>query len=257
MKRSYIIWLILLTLTACTGKQERLSTAIHKLEQSEDVGEPETLKELASLYAEYGMAFHDSIAARYLYSAATFYYQEKDSDKATDLYFEFLSRDDSSELFRNAAINLAELLSKEGDYTMANDLISEMLDKQIPSYQQWLTIAGIYSPIVDTGGTVNDYHRLEMAYTATGQFDRSIQTLEKGIERFPTDPRKADLIYRAGFIGWEYLNNKDVAEKYYQLFIDEFPDDPRASQAEQILSSGMLSMTDQEIVEMIKQKQNQ
>ena len=65
---------------------------------------------------------------------------------------------------------------------------------------------------------------------------------------------RKNLIYRAGFIAWEYLEDTDLAKKYYTQFLNEYPNDDKAPEVQEILNSGMLEMTDEAILNMLKGK---
>jgi tetratricopeptide (TPR) repeat protein len=91
-----------------------------------------------------------------------------------------------------------------------------------------------------------------MAYTAVGKFNLAIASLDKAATEFPENEKRANILYRAGFIGWEYLKDKDIASKYYKQFLEEYPNDPRVAEVNRILNGGMLNMTNEQIIEMFK-----
>ena len=72
--------------------------------------------------------------------------------------------------------------------------------------------------------------------------------------RWPKFENRNNLIYRAGFIAWEYLQNTKLAEKYYTQFLNEYPNDDKAEEVREILNSGMLEMSDEAILNMLKGK---
>ena len=70
----------------------------------------------------------------------------------------------------------------------------------------------------------------------------------------PKFKNRNNIIYRAGFIAWEYLEDTNLAKKYYTQFLEEYPNDEKAPEVEEILNSGMLEMTDEAILNMLKGK---
>ncbi|MBT8327136.1 MAG: hypothetical protein KJP21_05400 [Bacteroidia bacterium] len=231
--------------------------AITSLEQSEKRGTENGLKELASLHGKYGMKYNDSLANDYLYAAAQYYFYENNYDESKSMLFEYISRDDSTERFRNAALNLAQIQAKEGKYKQADELVSETLDKMLPTSAQWQDIIGLYADkISNSESTPTDYERIALAYTATAQYNKALMNLDSAIAKFPEYEKRGDLMYRAGFIGWDFLNNKTIATNYYNQFLAAYPEDPKAAEVKKILSSGMLDMNDEQILEMLKGNAN-
>ena len=168
---------------------------------------------------------------------------------------EYISRDDSSNRYRNATVNLALLYAKNNNYTTSVSLINALIDNTLPTPAQWQDIIKLYEQIItDTSITTNpkDYETLSMAYTAVGRFIEATQTLDTAIEKFPTYQNRNNLIYRAGFIAWEYMADIPIAKNFYTQFLAEYPDDEKAGEVHQILNSGMLEMSDEDILTMLK-----
>ena len=106
---------------------------------------------------------------------------------------------------------------------------------------------------IDPNSAVN-HNNLGIMLHKLGRFEEATQSLDSAITRFMDYPERANLIYRAGFIGWEYLKDIDVAKRYYNQFLEEYPNDEKASEVKQILTSGMLEMSDEDILNMLKGK---
>lgn len=258
MKTKYIIYSLLIAVlfTACEGKQAKLLGKIKAIENSEKIGTKEGLAELAKLHAEYGTSFNDSSANDYLYAAAQYYFYENNADESERLLSAYLLRDDSTERFRNAAINLAKLYADKKEFAQADDLISEVLDKSIPTNMQWNDLLSIYSAKVEQKIAVKplDYERIALSYTAIGNFDNALANLDQAIEQFPNYEKRSDLIYRCGFTAWNYMQNSEKAKEYYNRFLELYPNDARASEVKAILADGMLEKSDEEILEILKSK---
>ncbi|MEY2925513.1 MAG: Outer rane lipoprotein [Bacteroidota bacterium] len=258
MKMKYTIYALIVAVlfTACEGKQAKLLGKIKAIESSEKIGTKEGLAELAKLHAEYGTSFNDSAANDYLYAAAQYYFHEENKEESKRLLLAYLQRDDSTDRFRNAAINLAKLYADEKEFTKADDLISETLDKSLPTNMQWNDILSIYEAKVAQNKDIkpNDYERIALAYTATGNFEKALENLDLAINTFPNYEQKNDLLYRSGFTAWNYMKNADKAKQYYNLFLEQFPNDERAEEVKTILKDGMLEKSDEEILEILKAK---
>ena len=69
----------------------------------------------------------------YPYTAGQYYFYENNLGEAQILLTEYITRDDSTDRFRNAAINLALVHTKATEFGKADDLISEVLEEAIQS----------------------------------------------------------------------------------------------------------------------------
>lgn len=251
-----IICFLAFTVVSCSKSQEQKLADIRDLEKSEDVSTEEGLEKLAELHEAYGLEYTDAEANSFLYAAGQYHFFEGNTAKAKELLTSYIERDDSSERYRNAAINLARSYAKDSLFSESDKLISTLLDKDLPTAAQWQDIITIYQDKIKTNSDiqVTDYEKLTMAYTAVGRFQDAVGSLDNAVNDFPEYEKRGNLLYRAGFIGWEYLKDTDVASKYYNQFLAEFPNDPKAAEVKQILESGMLTMSNEDILEMLKGK---
>lgn len=256
MKHLYIVGICCLILAGCAPSQEDQLAKIREIEKSEKSGTEEGLKEIAKLHKDYGMKYQDAEANNLLYAAAQYYFFEDEHSKSELLFKEYLSRDDSSERYRNAMINLAMVYGVQEKYVEADTLITKLLDTDLPTAAQWQDIIKLYQDKIIAKDNLipENYERLAMAYTAVGRFQNATESLETAINDFPSYEKRGNLLYRAGFIGWEYLKDSEVARKFYNQFLEEYPDDPKVDEVQQILASGMLEMSDEDILEMLKGK---
>ena len=242
------------TLVACSKSKADKRNAINKLQKSEAMGTTEGLNQLAILHKEYGMSYDDAEGNNYLYAAAQYYFYEKEFDEAKPLLAAYINRDDSTEQFRNAALNLAVLFANKADFSSADDLISAVLEKGLPSAAQWQDIIKLYENKIATKADLepHDYERLSLAYTAANRFSEATASLQTAIHDFPAYEKRANLMYRAGFVCWEYAKDTKAAKVFYEAFLAEYPNDPRTEEVKIILSAGMLKMSDEAIIEMLK-----
>ena len=256
MKKTPFILLLLLIL-GCSQNRESQLAEIQAFEKSEKTGTQEGLKELALLHKNYGLAYSDTEANNFLYAAGQYYFYENDTSESIQLLSEYITRDDSSNRYRKAAINLAIMYSRTNQYDQSQDLINEILDKNLPTPAQWQDIIKLYQNKISDATTIlrpKDFENLTMGYTAVGRFSDAVRTLDNAIVKWPKFKNRNNLIYRAGFIAWEYLEDTNLAKKYYTQFLEEYPNDEKAPEVEEILNSGMLEMTDEAILNMLKGK---
>ena len=256
MNKVIVYVLAAFALVSCGQSQESMLAEIAAFENSEKTGTKEGLAELALLHKAYGIKYEDAQANDYLYAAAQYYYYEKNTAEAESLLTQYITRDDSTERFRNAAINLAILNGKAGKFTEADDLISEVLDKDLPTAAQWQDVIKLYEDKLKANKNIapKDHERLALACTAVGRFEEALTALDQAIKDFPKYENRSDLIYRAGFIGWEYLKDSKVASAYYNQFLAEYPNASNAEEVKIILSKGMLTMSNEDILTMLKGK---
>ena len=253
MKNYFVITLVAICTVACTNPKEKLFKEIKTLEQSDTMGTPEGLEMLAKLHKEYGLTYTDSLANNYLYSAAMFYFYSKDKAFSKPLFLEFIKRGDSSDRQRNSYFSLASIYSDEEQYD-SFELVTKILVKQyIPSTQQWSNLANMYARKMENSPTtVADYESLSLAYTAMGGYDLAVEALDSAMSKFPNSPSKADILYRAGFLAWDYLEDHERAKSYYNELIKLYPEHEMVPQTRKILESGMIEMSDDKILEMLK-----
>lgn len=256
MKKTYILVLLTAAFAACTDSKETKLEKIAEYQKSEEMGTPDGLAKLAKMHKDYGMEYTDAEGNNYLYASAQYYYYENNWGEAKTLLAEYISRDDSTERFRNAAINLAIIHSRETDFSAADKLISEVLEKDLPSPAQWQDIIKLYEDKIEAKADIQpqDHERLSLAYTAVGRFNDATTSLDIAINDFPAYEKRANLLYRAGFVSWEYTKDTKKAKVYYDKFLAEYPEDKKADEVKSILDDGMLEMSDKAILEMLKGK---
>jgi len=256
MKKITVIIALCGLMAACSPSQESALAKIAEFEKSEKTGTKEGLEELALLHKAYGMQYTDAQANDYLYAAGQYYFYENNLGEAQILLTEYISRDDSTDRFRNAAINLALVHTKATEFGKADDLISEVLEDDLPTAAQWQDVIKIYEQKIEADKEVKpiDFERLALAHTAVGSFDAAIGNLDQAASQFPDYEKRANILYRAGFIAWEYAKDIEVAKQYYNQFLAEYPDHQLAPEVTEILSSGMLEMSDEAILNMLKGK---
>ena len=174
--------LILFTLfiISCTKSQESLLAEIQAFERSEKTGTQKGLEELSKLHKNYGLKYSDIEANNYLYAAAQYYYYENDTAESINLLSEYITRDDSSDRYRNAAINLAIMYARRHEYDKSQDLIAEILDNNLPTPAQWQDIIKLYQDKIADATTIlrpKDFENLTMGYTAVGRFSDAVRLL--------------------------------------------------------------------------------
>lgn len=253
-KTTYLLFALFTIFTACKKSNQEILSEIDAFQQSEKMGTPEGLKELALLQEEYGLNVTDSIGNAQLYAAALYNYHGQDSTKAISLNNEYLLRDDSSELYRNIACNQANLLKGKRELGQATSLIYSVMDKHILDASQWRDAAMVIEEKIKKSGDVEDYIGLSKVYTATGNIEGAINQLDSAIVQYPDFDKRANLILRAGFLGWEHLKDHTKAEKYYTQLVSEYPEHPQVKEIETILNNGYLKLTDREILEQLRTK---
>lgn len=256
MRKNIILFVGFALLFACTDSKTKLFNQIKELEQSDSLGTTDGLNQLSALHAEYGMKYNDSLANQYLYSAAMFRYYSEEKQSAKALLVEYISRPDSSVQMRNSLFALADLYYAEGNLDSFEIISDELMDNYVPTPQQFSVLAKLFDDRITNAqdADVKDYERLSTSLTALGAHKMALVTIDTALAQFSKAPNRAKMIYRAGFIAWDYLQDPLLAEKYYNQFLLEFPEHELAAEVKDILESGKLRMTDEQILEMIRSK---
>ena len=254
MKIAYIS-IIALFLYACIDPQEKLFKQIKEIEKSEDVSSAESQSKLAELHKEYGLHYEDSLATQYLYASAYyFFYTAKNNSEAQALLTEFVSRSENAEQKKNAYLIMAQIDKVNAEYEIMSEDIQNAVELAAPTNTQWNEIRALFLAKIDANAHVEpqDYELLAKSQIALNNFSEALATLDNAIVQFPNFKDRSKLIYRAGFISWEYLKDSEKAKMYYSSFLENYPDDELAEEVKTILESGMLDMSDEDILEMLK-----
>lgn len=254
MKYTYIL-IVLLAFTACDNQSTY--EQIKAMEQSDAMGTDEGLAQLATLHKEYGLANADSLGNTYLYAAATYYFYEKELEESKSLFETYLERGDSGTRLKNTCFMLAEVYADEEAYESMDKMLNKALNVGGPNNMQWNNMVKLYNNKISiSNSTPNDYERLAMGYQALGKTEMALNMLDTAIAKFPENKTRANLMFRAGFVAWEHLDDPAKAKHYYELFLEAYPDHELAGEVKSILDSGMLEMTDEDILDMLKDKNN-
>lgn len=88
-----------------------------------------------------------------------------------------------------------------------------------------------------------------------GKPRRAIEYLVDVHDGFPKYERKIEAAFLAAFIYENMLNDREMAEKYYELVLTEYPDSPWAADAK--ASIALLYLTDEEKIQKFLQDQQQ
>ncbi|MBR9861057.1 tetratricopeptide repeat protein [bacterium] len=260
MRTLYFLLITTLLFTACNSgsSKEDLFRDIKNLEQSDELGTPEGLAKLAKLHEEYGLEYKDSLANNFLYAAAMYHFYSGEKEKSESLFTTYIGRDDSSSMCRNAKVNLAVLYGKSQEYDKMDVMVDQVLKDYEPTNTQVNDMLKLYTEKIEKDINVDaeDYVKQSMCFTGLQLFDKAVEALSSAASRFPEYDKRANLLYRAGFISWEYQKNSEQAKAFYNQFLQEYPNHELAPEVQKILDSGMLEMSDEEILEMLK-SQNQ
>jgi TolA-binding protein len=241
-------------LFACKDRKTSLFEEIKAIEASEQIGTEEGLAKLAELHEEYGLTYKDSTANNFLYAAGTFHFHGKDKKKGVELLKIYLERDDSSVRARNSIFNIGFYEADNANYKEMNQYFSTGIKGFNPSPAQWNEMLKAYTVKIQNQREVVawDYEQQALCYSALGLHSTAIEVLDTAIAKYPNNKRRPELIYKAGFTAWEYMQNVELARSYYEQFVKEYPNHDLAKEVQQILNSGMLDMSDEEILELFK-----
>jgi hypothetical protein len=98
------------------------------------------------------------------------------------------------------------MYSRTSQYEQSQDLINEILDKNLPTPAQWQDIIKLYQNKISDATIIlrpKDFENLTMGYTAVSRFGDAVRTLDNAIVKWPKFENRNNLVYRAGFIAWE------------------------------------------------------
>ncbi len=75
------------------------------------------------------------------------------------------------------------------------------------------------------------YEKAKEAYSKE-QYNKAMDYFKKILEYYPQGKRAAESLFMLGFINANDLKNYDEAKKYYQQFVDKYPDHELADDAQ-------------------------
>lgn len=79
---------------------------------------------------------------------------------------------------------------------------------------------------------VNDLYRAAELYGGADQYPKALEIFDQIIGRFPAHKRAADALFQKGFIFNNHLKDTASARVAYTAFIQQYPDDPLADDAQ-------------------------
>lgn len=79
------------------------------------------------------------------------------------------------------------------------------------------------------------HYNLADVYTQDERFREAIEEFSKVPERFPTDPKVADALYRVGLIYLDELGQPEEARRYLERVVNTYPESAPAALAEERL----------------------
>ncbi len=255
MNNKIFAFLLALSLIACGDPKEKMIKEMLAIQQSEEIGTKAGLDKLAALHQEYGLKYQDSTANYYLYAAAMYYYQSDTLNRGKELFREYFKRATDMETQKNARFAMAKIYSEESEHDSMALMMTQALDLAAPTPTQWNQMAEMYQRKLEAEKAIpEDLERLSLAHTAIGAYDAALDDLDMAILEFPDYEGRAKLIYRAGFVAWEYAKDNERATTYYSDFLEQYPKHELAQEVSVILNSGMLEKSDEEILDMLKAK---
>ncbi|MBK8445137.1 MAG: tetratricopeptide repeat protein [Sphingobacteriales bacterium] len=92
-------------------------------------------------------------------------------------------------------------------------------------------------------------------YKTFRQFDKSIANYKIISEQFPTYEKAPHSLFLMGFMNENDLKNLNEAKKYYQLFLQKYPQHDLADDVQFSLDN--MGKTPEQIMEMLQQKQKE
>jgi TolA-binding protein len=79
--------------------------------------------------------------------------------------------------------------------------------------------------------TEEEYYKLAYDQYNEGNYEASIQNFKSLIDNYPEGENAPNTIFMLGFINANHLQKYDEAKKYYNLFLEKFPEHELVSSA--------------------------
>lgn len=150
-----------------------------------------------------------------------------------------------------------EQLFKELNVLKSNLFDTVELKTNIEVAQQLLEGSKIYISKFSNEENIKDVtYRAVQASEALGKNEEAVTHLNMLIRNHPSDSSVVDWMFERAFIYDAKLNNKELAKKYYQEVVNNFPEHDFGVNAKARLQN--IDMTDEELIEQfIKNNANQ
>jgi TolA-binding protein len=250
--------LIIFLVFACDQK-ESAESLMKEIESIYDLPEgltAENAKKLIELKEHYISSFDDSMSVVFLNELGFYYYQSGDYEKAEDYLKSFVEKTKNSEIQGHAYLTLAKNYVKKDNFEDALISVQKALNTEYSPIGGGLTdITNIVeSKISAEGADVNDYLILFNTAKSAQQPQMALAMADSIHMNFRDYEKQAELLFAAANVAWDLLENEQVAKKYFETIINEFPNHDLAKESKYILENNYTSMTPEEILEDILKK---
>lgn len=90
---------------------------------------------------------------------------------------------------------------------------------------------------------------------ATGKWEEAIDLWGKIDAKFKNYQRSPEALFMQGFVAENELHDRKQAVKYYQIFIEKYPQHPLSKDASALIDNLKKGVSDQELIEQFEQQQ--
>lgn len=101
-----------------------------------------------------------------------------------------------------------------------------------------------------------EYYKLAYDQYNDGKYEQSIANFKSLIEEYPKGENAPNAMFMIGFINANHSKNYDEAKKYYNMFMETYPDHELVSSAKYELETLGKDINDLEIFKNIDKEEN-
>ncbi len=94
-----------------------------------------------------------------------------------------------------------------------------------------ILVAGVFLFSCSDSKTETEYYKLAYDQYNEGKYAESIQNFISLIEKYPEGENTPNTMFMIGFINANHLEKYDEAKKYYNMFMEKYPDHELVSSA--------------------------
>lgn len=118
-----------------------------------------------------------------------------------------------------------------------------------------ILIVGIFVFSCSDSKTEAEYYKLAYDQYNEGKYKESIQNFKSLIEEYPEGENTPNTMFMIGFINANHLENLEEAKKYYNMFMEKYPDHELVSSAKYELETLGKDINELDIFKNIDQEE--
>lgn len=255
MNKLIVFLAVSILLFACADKREKRIEAINLKKSTVDLRNQEDMKALADLQVNFYKDFKDdSLSDEYLFEAAM---HRKNFDNNKDGLKEHFEVYPNSKFRGQVLYALSDWHNKNDNIDKAIEYYELFSDSAELSQAEWKEMFQLYDKKASV--TTDDSKAKWMvksgnALMAMNEAKRASEKFEFVATNYANFERMDEVLFRLGFVHWNYLKDGKSSEKWFKKLVAQFPKSDLSKDASSILENRLMYLSDDEFMDFIRKK---